>query len=53
MSRDIVTYLLWVAFLLVQVRFAILNVRARHDWTATAHITAAALAAIHIARRVA
>lgn len=53
MARDVVVYLLWVAFLVVQVRFAILNVRARHDWTATAHITAAVLAAIHIARQVA
>lgn len=53
MSRDVVTYLLWVAVLVVEVRFAIYNVRARRDWAATGAIVAAVLAAISVFGQVA
>lgn len=51
-ARDVVTYFLWVALLLSQVRLAIAALRARNDWAATASIVAAALAVIQIAREV-
>lgn len=52
MARDVVVYLLWVVVLVVEVRFAIRNLRARNDWSATASIVAAGLAWFMVVRAV-